>query len=153
MIKQPLSYKWILIGAGVIVALNFTMRALLADPVGTALISLAPGLAGVLLFVGLIAFVSFFVGGAVIGLWSPGETIKEPAIAAAIAIGLNTLENFRNVDGVRFTVFQWLIGSVVILVVGFAMAFGGAWVGERIQGQTEEKRREQEAALHPPPGE
>lgn len=151
MIKHKVSYKWVLIGAGVIVAQNVLMKALLADPVKTQLISAFPGLTGVLLFIGIIAFVSFFVGGALIGFFSPGETLKEPAIAAAIAAGLNSVENFRNVDGKTFTVLDWLIGTAIILGVGFVMAFGGAWVGEKLQGDTAEKHKEARESAAPPP--
>lgn len=149
MSKRTISYKWVLIGAGIIFAQNLLMRALLADPVKTQLITSFPGLTGVLIFIGIIAFVSFFVGGAMIGVFSPGETIKEPGIAAAIAAGLNALENFRNVDGKSFTVLDWLIGSLLILGIGFVMAVGGAWVGEKLQGDTAEKHKE--AAEEPPP--
>src|SRR5262245_54477020 len=99
MSKRKLSYKWILIGAGLIFALDLIMQALLADPVRTQLLTSFPGLSGVLLFVGIIAFVAFFVGGALIGYFSPGETVREPAVAAVIAVGLNCVANFRNVDG------------------------------------------------------
>ncbi len=147
--SKRISYKWVLIGAGIIFGLNLLMRALLAEPVRSSLIASFPGLTGVLIFVGLIAFVSFFIGGAMIGIFSPGETVKEPAIAAVIAAGLNTIENFRNVDGKSLTVVQWLIGSFIILGVGFVMALGGAWVGEKIQGPTAEKRKEEQDL--PPP--
>jgi len=150
MSKQAISYKWILIGAVTIGALNLLMQALLADPVRTKLLLAVPGTAGVLLFVGIIAFVSFFVGGALIGLFSPGETVREPAFAALLAAGLNCVENFRNVDGQNLTVLNWLIGSVLVLAIGFFMALGGAWVGEKLQGDTEEKHRESQAPPPPP---
>lgn len=142
MSKQTISYKWVLIGAGIIFLQNLLAQALFADPVKTKLLVTFPGLTGVLIFVGLIAFGSFFVGGALIGVFSPGETLKEPAYAALIAAGLNCLENFRNVDGKNLTVLGWLIGSALILGIGFVMALGGAWVGEKLQGDTEEKHKE-----------
>jgi hypothetical protein len=148
MSKRTISYKWVLIGAGIIFGQNLLARALLADPVKTQLLASFPGLTGVLLFIGIIAFVSFFIGGALIGVFSPGETVKEPAFAALIAAGLNCLENFRNVDGKTLTVLDWLIGSALVLGVGFVMALGGAWLGEKIQGDTEQKHKE---AQEPPP--
>lgn len=150
MSKHKISYKWVLIGAGIIFAQNILAQALFADPVKTKLLTAFPGLTGVLLFVGIIAFVSFFIGGALIGVFSPGETIKEPAYAALIAAGLNCVENFRNVDGKNLTVLGWFIGSAIILGVGFVMALGGAWVGEKLQGDTEQKHKE---AQEPPKGE
>lgn len=149
MSKQAISYKWVLIGACAIVGLNLVMQALLADPVRSRLLTAVPGIAGALLFVGIIAFVSFFVGGALIGLFSPGETVREPAIAAAIAAAFNSVENFRNVDGKNLTVLQWFIGSSLVLVIGFLMALGGAWLGEKMQGDTEEKHRESQAPPAP----
>ena len=142
MSKHPLSYKWIMIGGAIIFHLNLLMRALLADPVQTKLLAAVPGLGGILLFTGIVAFVSFFVGGGIIGYYSPGETIKEPAIAAMIAAELNCIENFHNVDGVKFTVTGWMIGSAISIGLGFVMALGGAWVGEKIQGPTRVKLHE-----------
>ena len=140
--RRAVSSRWVFIGAGTMVGLNVVMRALLADPVRTQLISSFSGMTGVFVFVAIIAFFSYFVGGAVIGLLSPGETIREPAYAALIATGLNTLENLRNIDGQAFTLLDWFVGSAIVLGVGFSMALGGGWVGERIQGRTVEKMRE-----------
>lgn len=139
---RPLSYKWILLGAGLIFGLNITMRLLLADPVRTSLITSFSGVTGVFVFIAIVAFFSFFVGGALIGYFSPGETIKEPAIAAVIAISLNGLDTFRDVNGTSFTVTNWFVGTTIMVAIGFVMALGGAWLGEKIQGPTHEK-------LHP----
>ncbi|MBK8258998.1 MAG: hypothetical protein IPK82_40860 [Polyangiaceae bacterium] len=151
MSKKTISYKWVLIGAEVIFFLNLLMQALLANPVKSQLINAFPGAAGPLIFVGIIAFGAFFIGGALIGLGSPGETIKEPAIAAAIAAGRFALLGFQAVDGKNITVLDWLIGALITTSVGFVMALGGAWVGEKLQGDTEEKHRESHEP--PPPAE
>ena len=148
--RHPLSYKWVLIGAGVIVGLNYLIRALLADPVRVQLIASFEGNTGVYLYAAIVAFVSFFVGGAVVGVWSPGETIKEPAFAALIAISLNAIDNFGSVDGSSSTVSDWSLGTTIVAVVSFAMTSAGAWVGERLQGGTEEKEKEEHGA--PPSG-
>jgi hypothetical protein len=146
--KQAISFKWILIGENVIILLNLVGQAILADPVRTKLLTAVPGVGGQLLFAGIIAFVSFFIGGVIIGIFSPGETVREPAYAAVLAAGFHCTENFRNVDGQNITVGSWFIGSAIVLVVGFLMALGGGWVGEKLQGDTEEKHRESQA---PPP--
>lgn len=147
MSKRAISYKWVLLGAGIIVGLNLVMRALLADPAPTIIMTSFPGLTGILFIIALTAFVSFFFGGALIGFFSPGETIREPAIAAVIAAGLNVVENFRNVDGKNLTVAGWFIGSLLSLGIGFMMALAGAWLGEKLQGTTPQKRREE---IEPP---
>lgn len=148
--RRPLSYKWILFGAGVIVGLNYLVRALLADPVRGQLIESFDGTMGLYVYAGLVAFLSFFVGGAVVGYWSPGETIKEPALASAVAVTLNAIDNFRNVDGRTFTVLQWFVGTTIVGFVGLVMAFAGAWVGEKAQGGTAQKDKEHDGA---PPSE
>jgi len=148
--RRPLSYKWILFGAGVIVGLNYLVRALLADPVRGQLIESFDGTMGLYVYAGVVAFVSFFVGGAVVGYWSPGETVKEPALASAVAVTLNAIDNFRNVDGKAFTVTDWLLGTTIVGFVGLVMAFAGAWVGEKAQGDTDQKDKEHEGA--PPEG-
>jgi hypothetical protein len=148
--RRPLSYKWILFGAGVIVGLNYLVRALLADPVRSQLLESFDGTMGLYVYAGLVAFLSFFVGGAVVGYWSPGETIKEPALASAVAVTLNAIDNFGNVDGRNFTVLQWLVGTTIVGFVGLVMAFAGAWVGEKAQGGTEQKDKEYDGA--PPEG-
>ena len=148
MSKQAISFKWILIGENIIILLNLLGQALLADPVRSKLLMAVPGVGGQLLFAGIIAFVSFFIGGVIIGVFSPGETVREPAIAAFLAAGFNCTENLRNVDGKNITMGSWFIGSAIVLVVGFLMALGGGRVGEKLHGETEEKHRESQA---PPP--
>ncbi|MEZ4301170.1 MAG: hypothetical protein R3B70_39905 [Polyangiaceae bacterium] len=150
MIKHAVSYKWVLIGAEAMFVLNLVMQALLANPVKSQLIAAFPGVAGPLIFVAIVAFGAFFVGGALIGLFSPGETIKEPAFAAAIAAGNFALLGFTTVDGKNITVADWLIGALITASVGFVMALGGAWVGEKLQGDTAEKHREARGEGPPP---
>lgn len=151
MSKQAISFKWVLIGENIIILLNLLGQALLADPVRSKLLAAVPGLGGQLLFAGIVAFISFFIGGVIIGIFSPGETVREPAFAAFLAAGFNCTENLRNVDGKNVTLLGWFIGSAIVLIVGFLMALGGGWVGEKIQGDTEEKHRESQAP--PPPAE
>lgn len=151
MSKQAISFKWVLIGENIIILLNLLGQALLADPVRSKLLDAVPGMGGQLLFAGIVAFISFFIGGVIIGIFSPGETVREPAFAAFLAAGFNCTENLRNVDGKNVTLLGWFIGSAIVLIVGFLMALGGGWVGEKIQGDTEEKHRESQAP--PPPAE
>src|SRR5262245_2585220 len=102
--SNNLSLKWVLIGAGAILVLTDVMRALLAGAVGGSLVESLGQAGGTYALIGNGAFGSFFVGGLLIGLFSPGETIKEPALAAGIAVLINARMSFNYVDGHAFTV-------------------------------------------------
>ena len=90
---------------------------------------------------GLLVGGSFFVGGLIVGWWSPGETIKEPAYAALAAVVFNAGLNARNI-GENMSTMQWLIGSAIMAAIGFAFGMAGGWAGEKIQGDTTDKMRE-----------
>jgi hypothetical protein len=71
---------------------------------------------------------SFVLTGFIVGYKSPGVTLKEPAVAGAIAILI------------EWVFIQFLLGlevSIAILIVGlaegFLLTFFGAWIGERYQ--------------------
>jgi hypothetical protein len=138
--SSEVSWKWVAIGVVVIIGLNQLLQAALAGPVGGALFE-SMGVAGLYLYAALIAFGSFFAGGLVVGWWSPGETIKEPAFAALGAVILNSGVNYGNV-GPDMSVTQWLIGSAITAGLGFVFGLAGGWAGERIQGDTTDKMRE-----------
>lgn len=139
--SNEVSWKWVAIGAMVIIGLNQLLQEALAEPVGGALFE-SMGMGGLYLYVAIIAFGSFFVGGLITGWWSPGETIKEPAYAALLAVVVNAGANFRNVDGEAFTMMDWLIGSAIMAAIGFGFGMAGGIAGEKIQGDTTDKMRE-----------
>jgi hypothetical protein len=139
--SSDVSWKWVAIGAMVIIGLNQLLQELLAAPVGGTLYE-SMGVPGLYLYVALIAFGSFFVGGLIVGWWSPGETIKEPAFAALAGVLVNAGFNLRNVDGEAMTMMDWAIGSAIMAVIGFLFGMGGGWTGERLQGDTTDKMRE-----------
>ena len=96
--------------------------------------------AGPLTFVALVAFIAFFGGGLLVAYFSPGDTVKEPAIAAVLAIVFNAVVNISSSDAeVSGGV---IVGLVISGAVAFAFAMLGAKVGEKIQGDTTDKMRE-----------
>ncbi len=139
--SSEVNFKWVAIGAVVIIGLNQLLMEGLGGTVGAALVE-SMGTAGLYVYAALIAFGSFFVGGLIVGWWSPGETIKEPAYAGLVGVLFNAGLNFRNVDGEAFTMLDWAIGSAILAAVGFGFAMAGGWTGEKIQGDTTDKMRE-----------
>lgn len=72
----------------------------------------------------LIALGAFALGGFIVGRFSKGKTILEPAVSAAIAIGLTLL-----LSG-QFSVLGLVIGGLFPFLAGLL----GGWLGEKAQG-------------------
>ena len=147
MDSSSISWKWVVVGAGIIIALNQVMIAALKDPILATLTVDDAGVAsfGAMFWVylGVIAVVSYMVGGFLTGWFSPGETVREPAMASALAVLVNLIGDYAQqsqYDG--FTFGRWFIGAAIMLVIGFFLGMAGGWLGERAQGDTTEKMRE-----------
>ena len=73
----------------------------------------------------LIGIASFAIGGYIVGLKSPGRTILEPGISAAIAVVIGLLL------GGSFTLGNLLVGGLVPFLAGLL----GGYLGERRQAR------------------
>ena len=80
---------------------------------------------------GLLNLASYFVGGFIIGLISPGLRIYEPAAGAFLAVSLTLLLSF-------FTPYSFIPFSMTKMLLGggiaFFLALAGARLGERLCG-------------------
>jgi hypothetical protein len=111
--EKLVEYRWIGIGLLYILGLQIMGDALIAAkgavlPVTETLVSL----------------LAFFVGGVMVGEHSPEKTIKEPAIAAVIAVAILLMVE-RD-----FTAQVFIKGSVL----PFIFALVGGYIGEKWQG-------------------
>ncbi len=80
---------------------------------------------------GLLNLVSFFIGGFIIGLISPGIRIHEPAVGAFLSVTIMLcLSIFTPYSFIHFSLTKMLIGGVV----AFFLALVGAKLGERVAG-------------------
>jgi hypothetical protein len=126
-----LDWRWIGIGVAIMFGLNLVAGLIFALAVGDEVPSTAatPEEAaaaiggGRLLLGAVISFASFLIGGYVVGLKSPGRTILEPGISAAIAVLVGLL-----LSG-AFTVGNLLAGGLVPFLAGLL----GGYLGERRQ--------------------
>lgn len=135
--KTPLSLKWIIIGFGVQGGLSWLLPALLAEPLGGPLVE-ALGLSwGLILFAVIVAFGAFFGGGLLVAYFSPGDTPREPAIAATLAIAANQAY-FLSQEGSQLSV----LGIAISVGIAYAFSLAGAKAGEKLQGDTTDKMRE-----------
>jgi hypothetical protein len=123
-----IDWKWIGIGALIMIALGFVAGLILS-------IFIAPQLEGVsdpadlqisggqIALAAVLNFLAFVVGGFIVGIKSAGRTIVEPAIAAAVAVGIVLV-----LSG-SFSVVNLLAGGLVPFLAGLL----GGWLGERRQ--------------------
>jgi len=124
-----LDWKWIGIGVVIMIGLNIAagiiamlvMGAQLENAAAPEQLTLS---GGQMLFLAVLNFLAFLIGGFIVGLQSSGKTILEPGLSAAIAVLLALV-----ISG-NFSVFGLLAGGVV----PFAAGILGGWLGERRQG-------------------
>ena len=80
---------------------------------------------------GALNLVSFFIGGLLIGLISPGVRTFEPAAGAFLSVALMLCLAFFTPYGfIRFSMMKMLIGGAI----AFLLALAGARMGERLTG-------------------
>jgi len=129
--SRGLDWKWIALGVVIMFGLSFLGSLILSllwgDEIAavaeTGELTLSGGQAAL---IALISFLSFAIGGYIVGARSSGRTIVEPGISAAIAvlIGLLITGNFG------------LLNLLTAAVVPFLAGLLGGWLGERRQGTT-----------------
>ncbi len=134
--NRGLDWRWIAIGTAIMFGLNLVAGLLLVPLLGGAVPAGADGAptpdavaaigGGRLLAVALISFLSFAIGGYIVGARSPGRTILEPGISAAIAVAVGLL------IGGGFTLGNLVAGGLVPFLAGLL----GGWLGERRQSGT-----------------
>lgn len=128
---RGLDWRWIGIGTVIMLGLNLVASLLLVVLVGDALPAAATTPEEVAASIGggrlalaaLISFASFAAGGYVVGLRSPGRTVVEPGISAAVAVLVGLLL------GGAFTIGNLLAGGLVPFLAGLL----GGYLGERRQ--------------------
>lgn len=74
---------------------------------------------------------SFFIGGVIIGILSPGIRIWEPAIAAFLSVGIMfSISMFTPYSYISFSQEKMLVGGCI----AFFLSRMGARLGERVVG-------------------
>ena len=129
-----LDWRWIAIGVAIMFGLNLIASLILVPLIGDSVPATATNpqdaaaaLSGGQLALGaLISIASFTIGGYIVGLKSPGRTIVEPGISAAIAVIIGLL-----LSG-AFTLGNLLVGGLVPFLAGLL----GGYLGERHQSRT-----------------
>jgi hypothetical protein len=129
-----LDWRWIAIGVAVMFGLNLIASLTLVPLIGDSLPATATDpqdaaaalSGGQLALSALISIASFAIGGYIVGVKSPGRTILEPGISAAVAVVVGLL-----LSG-AFTLGNLLAGGLVPFLAGLL----GGYLGERQQART-----------------
>jgi len=126
-VNLPTRFSWMVVGALIMGGIA-TGAVLLAKR--TALVS---GLDPALQFwvFELSTGLGFFIGGFAMALVSAGRTTREPMYAAMLAFAGQT--GFLVVSGIL--VGLGVAYFLLMLAIDGAMAYAGAWIGERITGE------------------
>ena len=124
---QTFSVKWVLLS----VLIYIIAEIVLGIWVGGMVVGKYMSLSLRFMLQGILNLVSYFVGGFIIGLISPGLRIYEPAAGAFLAVSLMLLLSF-------FTPYRFIQFSMTKMLVGggiaFFLALAGARLGERLSG-------------------
>jgi hypothetical protein len=123
-----LDWKWIGLGALIMIAMGIVAGLILGLVIGSQLEGVTDPAdvqlsGGQIALVGLLNFLSFAIGGFIVGVKSAGRTILEPGIAAAASVAVVLL-----LSG-TFTVVNIFAGGLVPFLAGLL----GGWLGERRQ--------------------
>jgi hypothetical protein len=133
--NRGIDWRWIGIGTAIMFGLNLIAGLILlpllgtaelppASPGGTTGDAVAPAIdGGRLLVAAIVSFLTFAIGGYIVGVRSSGRTVVEPGISAAIAVAISLL------IGGAFTLGNLLAGGLVPFLAGLP----GGWLGERQQ--------------------
>lgn len=129
--EQPFSRAWVVASVVIITTLELLIALALAPAILTG--ALASEMLRMRLEI-LMHLASFYLGGLVVGILSPGVRLNEPAVGAFISVMLVFLTSF-------FLPHRFLGFSVGRLLIGGGIAFGlammGAYTGERWMGNVQ----------------
>lgn len=125
--SKSFSKKWMLASMAIFVAVELLLGGL----VGEVLIGGYMSRSLRFMMEGLLHIASFFVGGFIVGVISPGLRIHEPAAGAFLSVALMLiLAIFTPYTFLRFSLTRMLVGGVI----AFCLALVGARLGERLTG-------------------
>ena len=125
--NKSFSIKWMIASMAIFIGIEL----LLGGIVGEVVIGRYMSLSLRFLLQGLLNLVSFFVGGFIIGVISPGLRIREPATGAFLSVALMLcLSIFTPYSFIRFSLTKMIIGGAI----AFFLALAGAKTGEKVSG-------------------
>jgi len=128
MSERPFSFAWMLASLGIFIGTELILGGL----VGEYVVGRYASISLKFMLQGLLNLVSYFIGGLIIGVVSPGVRIREPAAGAFLAVALMlSMSLFTPYSFIRFSVPKLLVGGAI----AYVLALTGARLGEKLTGQ------------------
>ena len=125
---QTFSWKWVMASMAIFIGFELVLGGLVGQVVMGRYMSHSLRF----LLQGALNLASYFIGGVVNGVISPGLRIQEPAVGAFLSVALMlSLSLFTPYSFIRFSLFKLLIGGGI----AFILALTGAKLGERLTGK------------------
>ncbi len=125
--SHTFSKKWMFISMAIFIGVELFFGGLIGGLVVGKFMSLSLRF----LLQGILNLISFFIGGFIIGLISPGIRIYEPAVGAFLSVSIMLcLSIFTPYSFIHFSLTKMIIGGVV----AFFLALAGARLGEKAAG-------------------
>ncbi|MGR3177968.1 MAG: hypothetical protein ACUZ8E_07915 [Candidatus Anammoxibacter sp.] len=124
---KSFSKKWMVISMVIFIATEIILGVLIGKFIVGRYVSTSLSF----LVQGLLNIASYFVGGFIIGLVSPGLRIYEPAAGAFLSVAVMFCISF-------FTPYHFFHFSMIKVIIGggiaFCLALAGARLGEKLTG-------------------
>ena len=125
--ERPFDKRWMLVAMGTFIGIELILGGL----VGEFLIGRYSSISLKFTLQGLLNIVSYFIGGLLIGFFSPGLRVREPAVGAFLSVALMlSLSFFTPYGFIHFSFIKMIIGGAI----AFWLAMVGARFGERLAG-------------------
>lgn len=127
---RPFSVGWVVVSVFVFLGLELLLGGVVANAVSGRYLSAPVELQ----IQSMMRLFAYFTGGLLVGLFSPGVRMAEPAVAAGVSVFLTLLISV-------FLPYRFMVLSLDRLLIGGGIAFGlamfGAYVGERLAGNVD----------------
>lgn len=124
---RPFSYGWLLTSMATFIGIEMLLGGLVGKYIVGRYVSISLGFT----LQGLLNLSSYFLGGLLIGVVSPGVRILEPALGAACSVALMmVLTLFTPYGFMSMSPPKLLLGGII----AFFIALSGAKLGEKLAG-------------------
>ena len=123
--SRPFSKKWMLVSMLIFILSEIFVGYFIGSVIVGKYVSM--GLSFILQ--GVCMLLSFYIGGFIVGVISPGVRIMEPAVGAFCSVSLiMVITLFTPLHFYHFSIFKVIVGGGI----AFLLALAGARMGERV---------------------
>jgi hypothetical protein len=138
-----LQWGWVAAGTGLILLFQIVVHMTLTPVIVRRMVleTRDPSPYGALGLIFLLGAAVYFLVGIVVGRYSKGYTVREPAIAALAAATINAVVSSTTGPGVLAGGAGGLIVTLVVFALLAALGYGGGIIGEKLQQRAERGRR------------